>query len=80
MALYTREVVSANQAMTRLLRYDTSREEYVRGHHPDHHAGRIVPTGVALVLATLPPLQSSDNFVDIGSGIGNVEVQIALES
>ncbi|KAF4142694.1 hypothetical protein GN958_ATG08086, partial [Phytophthora infestans] len=54
---------------------DISWRDYVRGHHPDHHAGRIVRTGVALILATFPPLQSSDNFVDIGSGIENVVAQ-----
>ncbi|KAG3053966.1 hypothetical protein PI125_g25934 [Phytophthora idaei] len=37
-------------------------------------------TGVSAILSTLPPLLANDSFVDIGSGIGNVVAQAAIDS
>ncbi|GMF56295.1 unnamed protein product [Phytophthora fragariaefolia] len=47
---------------------------------PDCHAGEVTPVGVSAVLAGISPLVSTDVFVDIGSGIGNIVAQVAMET
>ncbi|ETK86293.1 hypothetical protein L915_09070, partial [Phytophthora nicotianae] len=46
----------------------------------EHRSGGISKAGVTAILAVLPRLQGTDIFLDIGSGIGNVIVQVALET
>lgn len=47
---------------------------------PDCHAGEISIDGVTTMLSVLPPLKATDVFLDIGSGIGNVIIQVAVET
>eukprot|EP00644_Phytophthora_capsici_P012751 jgi/Phyca11/540458/estExt2_Genewise1Plus.C_PHYCAscaffold_50010 len=47
---------------------------------PDCHAGEVSPSGISSIIAALPELQACDTFVDIGSGIGNVVAQVAIET
>jgi hypothetical protein len=44
------------------------------------NAGEISPQGLSIVMQCVPKLKSTDIFVDIGSGIGNVLVQVSLET
>ncbi|EGZ24340.1 hypothetical protein PHYSODRAFT_481434, partial [Phytophthora sojae] len=47
---------------------------------PDQHTGEISEVGVTSMLSALPILKATDIFLDVGSGIGNVIAQVALES
>jgi hypothetical protein len=49
-------------------------------HSPDHHPGEVTPNGLSAVLEAIPPMGATDTFLDIGSGIGNIVAQVALES
>ncbi|KAG1694315.1 hypothetical protein DVH05_021667 [Phytophthora capsici] len=43
-----------------------------------NNAGELLPAGVAQMLEAMEPLDERDIFLDVGSGIGNVLVQVAL--
>ncbi|ETP54689.1 hypothetical protein F442_00665 [Phytophthora nicotianae P10297] len=42
------------------------------------NAGEVLPSGVALLLATVGPLDEEDVFLDVGAGVGNILAQVAL--
>ncbi|KAE9110551.1 hypothetical protein PF007_g11826 [Phytophthora fragariae] len=44
----------------------------------ENNAGELLPSGVADMLAAMEPLDERDVFLDVGAGIGNVLVQVAL--
>jgi hypothetical protein len=70
----------AHQVVGSLFQSVTRREMRGDRHSPDFHPGEVTPDGVSAMLAALPPMTAADTFVDIGSGIGNVVTQVALES
>ncbi|ETM42323.1 hypothetical protein L914_12000, partial [Phytophthora nicotianae] len=42
------------------------------------NAGEVLPSGVALLLATVGPLDEEDVFLDVGAGVGNILAHVAL--
>lgn len=44
------------------------------------NVGEITPKGMSKLIASLSSITEEDIFVDIGAGVGNVVVQIALET
>ncbi|KAE8952249.1 hypothetical protein PR003_g32282 [Phytophthora rubi] len=45
---------------------------------PHRNAGELIPSGISSLLRELGGLCESDVFLDIGSGVGNVVVQVVL--
>ena len=46
---------------------------------PEYNVGEVTPVSVSRIIASLAPV-STDVFADIGSGVGNIVVQVALQT
>ncbi|POM62051.1 hypothetical protein PHPALM_28836 [Phytophthora palmivora] len=59
---------------------DVPREMVVQGtnKNPHRYAGELMPCGISSLIRELGELGNSDIFLDIGAGVGNVVVQVAL--
>ncbi|POM79498.1 Hypothetical protein PHPALM_2820, partial [Phytophthora palmivora] len=59
---------------------DVPREVVVQGtnKNPHRNAGELMPCGISSLIRELGELGNSDIFLDIGAGVGNVVVQVAL--
>jgi tRNA G46 methylase TrmB len=46
----------------------------------DHNSGEIAPEAVTMIIEQFGSLSVDDVFLDVGSGVGNVILQVALQS
>jgi hypothetical protein len=69
------EAISALAVVFRDVTASDIRQEAGR---TQNNAGELLPQGVSAMLAAMEPLSDDDVFLNVGAGIGNILVQVAL--